>query len=76
MAKLVRPEGWHNWNKPDAERTARYAEYNSTGPGANPQGRAAWARQLTRREARAITLKNVLGGSDGWNPQASRQVSP
>jgi pectinesterase len=76
MSKLVRPEGWGNWNKPEAEKTVRYAEFNSTGPGANPQARASWARQLTSREARAITLKKILGGSDGWNPQASRQASP
>ena len=33
---VVRPEGWNNWKKPEAERTARYAEFNSAGPGANP----------------------------------------
>jgi pectinesterase len=76
MSGVVRPEGWNNWKKPEAERTVRYAEFSSTGPGANPQARAPWARQLTRREAKAVSLKKVLGGSDGWNPQASRQVSP
>jgi len=76
MSEVVRPEGWHNWKKPDAERTARYAEFNSTGPEANPRARVSWARQLTALEAEAITPKKVLGGSDGWNPKASRQGSP
>ena len=76
MSKVVRPAGWHNWNKPEAERTVRYAEFNSTGPGADPKARAPWAHQLTAREAAAITLKKVLGGSDGWNPKAGRPVLP
>ena len=70
MAAVVRPAGWHNWNKPDAEKTARYAEFNSTGPGANPAARVPWARQLTAAEAAAITAAKVLGGADGWNPTA------
>ena len=76
MSEVVHPGGWNNWKKPEAESTVRYAEFNSTGPGANPQARVSWARRLTSREAEAVTLKKVLGGSDGWNPQTSRQVSP
>jgi pectinesterase len=64
----ILPVGWHNWNKPEAEKTARYAEYNSFGPGANPQMRAAWSHQLTDEEAKEFTVKNILGGRDGWNP--------
>lgn len=75
MSEVVRPEGWNNWKKTEAERTARYAEFNSTGPGAKPQARVRWARQLTAQEARAITPDKVLGGSDGWNPKASRPAS-
>src|SRR5436190_2331811 len=70
MSAVVRPEGWHNWNFPEREQTARYAEYDSTGPGANPRARVKWARQLSRREADAITMQKVLGGADGWNPKA------
>jgi pectinesterase len=65
----VRPEGWHNWGKPENEKTARYAEYKSTGPGAHPTSRISWARQLTEAEAAAFTVKNVLAGDDGWKPQ-------
>ncbi len=68
MSAVVRPAGWHNWNKPDAEKTSRYAEFNSSGPGANPAARVLWARQLTAAEAGAITVERVLGGADGWNP--------
>ena len=71
MAELVRPEGWHNWDKPEREQTARYAEYNSTGPGAAPAARVAWSRQLTAEEAQTITVKTVLAGQDGWDPTAA-----
>jgi pectinesterase len=70
MSGVVRPVGWNNWRDPAREKTARYAEFNSTGPGANPSARAKWARQLTDRQAAAITVEKVLGGSDGWNPQS------
>jgi pectinesterase len=67
----VRPEGWHNWNFPEREKTVRYAEFGSKGPGANLRARVAWARQLSEREAVAITPEKVLGGVDGWRPRES-----
>jgi pectinesterase len=70
MGDHIRPEGWNNWGKPENEKTARYAEYRSTGPGANPDARVKWSRQLTDDEAKACTAENVLRGSDGWNPSA------
>ena len=70
MSGVVRPTGWDNWRDPAREKTTRYAEFNSTGSGANPQARAKWARQLTADQAAAITVEKVLGGSDGWNPQS------
>jgi pectinesterase len=72
MSGVVRPEGWHDWNKPEAHQTARYAEFNSIGPGASPATRADWSKQLTADEAAAITVTKVLGGADGWNPRAGR----
>lgn len=68
MGAHIKPEGWNNWGKADNEKTARYAEYNSTGPGANPDKRFAWTKQLTKEEADAITIQKVLGGDDHWDP--------
>ncbi|MCX8090967.1 MAG: pectinesterase family protein, partial [Verrucomicrobiae bacterium] len=68
MSAVVRPEGWDNWRNPENEKTARFAEFNSTGPGANPSARVRWARQLSAEEAARITPGAVLGGSDGWKP--------
>ena len=72
MDAHVKPEGWHNWGKESNEQTARYAEYGSTGPGANPQQRVPWSRQLTKEEADRITPSAVLGGPDGWDPSSTK----
>lgn len=71
MGEHIRPEGWHNWSKPEAEKTARYLEYHSSGPGAHPASRVAWSRQLSDEEARILTAQTVLRGTDGWDPTQS-----
>ena len=68
MADVVRPEGWHNWDRPEREKTSRYQEFGSTGAGAASRGRVAWARALSASDAKALSALVVLGGSDGWNP--------
>jgi pectinesterase len=68
LAGNIRPEGWDNWRNPANEQTARYAEYGSTGPGAQPARRVKWAKQLTAEEAKAYTVEKILAGVDGWNP--------
>ncbi|WP_428940200.1 pectinesterase family protein [Fontivita pretiosa] len=64
----IRPEGWHNWGKPENEKTARYVEYANSGPGADSSRRVPWSRQLSHEEAARYTLQNILGGTDGWDP--------
>jgi len=44
-----------------------YAEYNSTGPGANPSARVPWSHQLTQSQANQYTTNSVL---QGWVPPA------
>jgi pectinesterase len=68
LGSHILPDGWHNWDNPANEQTARYAEYRNTGPGARPDTRVRWSRQLSRREAREYTPDNVFARSDGWNP--------
>lgn len=69
MSEVVRPVGWHNWAKPAREKTARYAEYKSVGPGAQRKARVPWSRQLSATEAKSITPTKVLAGGDRWNPR-------
>ncbi|MDQ2658543.1 MAG: pectinesterase family protein, partial [Bacteroidota bacterium] len=61
----IRPEGWHNWNKPEAEKTSFYAEFESTGPGANPSARVSWSHSLTEESVRKYALENIFGDWDG-----------
>jgi pectinesterase len=68
MSGVVRPVGWNDWKKPEAHKTARYAEFNNTGEGASPTNRPDWVKQLSADEAKKITVEKVLGGADNWNP--------
>jgi pectinesterase len=61
LDKQIKPEGWHNWNKPDAEKTSYYGEYNSTGPGANKASRVTWSHQLTDDEVKEYSLEKIFG---------------
>ena len=68
LGKHILPQGWDNWSKPEAEQTVRYAEYKSTGPGANAKKRVAWARALLDDDVKEFSMGAVLGGTDDWNP--------
>ena len=68
MSGVIRPKGWDNWRDPSREKTARFAEFNSSGPGANPKSRVPWSHQLTSDQAAAITITKVLAGTDDWDP--------
>ncbi|MHA6249322.1 pectinesterase family protein [Pontibacter sp. CAU 1760] len=71
LGKLIQPEGWHNWSKPDAEKTSFYAEYNSSGPGAAPTKRVKWSHQLTEAQAKEYTLEKIFGDWTPGKPAAS-----
>ncbi len=68
MGDHIKPAGWDNWRNPTNELTARFSEFNSTGPGGSLERRVKWSKQLTKDEAKNLTVKNILAGSDGWWP--------
>lgn len=69
LGKHIVPAGWHNWRNPENEKTARYAEYGSTGEGTSADARVKWAKQLTRKEAAPYEdPKYIFGMSSEWNP--------
>lgn len=68
LPRQICPAGWHHWQK-EREQTARYLEFENTGEGANTTERASWTRQLTKKEAKNITLENVFKRNDNWAPQ-------
>jgi len=61
LGKHIIEEGWNNWKNPANEATARYSEYKSVGPGANPSKRAAWSKQLSDEQANSFTIKKIFG---------------
>jgi len=66
MGKHILPEGWHNWNQPNREQTAFYAEYKSKGLGANSIERVKWSHQLSKKEVKKYTLKNIYSFGSKW----------
>lgn len=68
LGSMIKPEGWHNWKKPEAEKTVFYAEYGSTGPGVSA-ARVDWSHELTATEASKYTREFVLGD---WSETAKR----
>lgn len=74
----ITPEGWNNWGNKENEKTVFYAEFKSTGAGANPTGRVPWSKQLTDKEAKEYTLENIfascnlhLPGEKDWYKKRS-----
>ncbi|HEX3038642.1 MAG TPA: pectinesterase family protein [Oscillospiraceae bacterium] len=49
MYKHIAPDGWDYWGNAENEKSAQFAEYNSTGPGAERD--RAFGRQLSADEA-------------------------
>lgn len=75
----IDPAGWNAWPGdemfPDKDKTAYYAEYKSTGPGAvkvqSPptaisQSRVSWSKQLTEKELKSYSLAQIF---KGWSPK-------
>ncbi len=70
MEDDIIPEGWHNWDKPEREKTVSYVEALSHGPGANDLARVKWSRILGAKEAAIYDVANILKGTDNWRPEA------
>jgi pectin methylesterase-like acyl-CoA thioesterase len=68
MGAHIIPVGWSEWHDLHRLDTAFFAEYNSTGPGADAKDRTPKSHQLTAAEAARFEPKRFLAGSDGWDP--------
>ncbi len=60
MGKQIKPEGWENWSKSEAEKNAFYAEYNCSGAGFQPSKRVKWSHQLSKKEVATYSIENIL----------------
>ena len=68
LGKHIVLAGWHYWGKQSNEETARYMEYKNTGEGANASERVAWSKQLTKKEAEAVTVDAIFRTQSDWDP--------
>ncbi len=60
----IKAAGWHNWGRPEAERSLFYAEYQCTGKGADLGGRVKWSQVLT---AGQIQSEYAIDKIVGWD---------
>ena len=60
MGSFITPEGWHNWSKPESEKTTFFAEYNNSGSGSAIKKRVLWSHQLSESEATKYTKENIF----------------
>ncbi|MEP0366029.1 MAG: pectinesterase family protein [Cyclobacteriaceae bacterium] len=65
LGEIIQPDGWNPWGSEDKKTTSRYAEYNNSGAGYQPDKRVDWVDILTAEQAEKYTIENVLGD---WNP--------
>ncbi len=73
MGAHILPEGWNNWGNMANEKTVFYGEYNSKGAGSTADNRVKWSKQLSAKELKDYTIKNIFSGSDDWEPNAQSQ---
>lgn len=68
MGAHILPAGWHDWNKVQAHETSFFAEFQSSGPGASPEDRVSWSRQLNTHEAEKFLPETLLArpGEPAW----------
>ncbi|KAF2340245.1 pectate lyase [Flavobacterium tistrianum] len=65
MGSQIKPEGWENWSKLEAEKKTFYAEYNCTGEGFQPSKRVKWSYQLSKKEVAQYSIENILKDKAG-----------
>jgi pectinesterase len=61
MGKHIKPQGWDNWSKPEAESNSYFAEFNCNGEGAKTDKRVSWSHQLKKVEAKKYNIETIFG---------------
>ena len=67
MDECVAPQGFCDWDDIRVV-TGRMGEYGTTGARADQSARHPAQKRITAEEAEGITLQEVLGGWDQWQP--------
>lgn len=74
LSPSVDPGGWNDWGRDPVH--VDFAEAGNSGPGANPNKRVKWSRQLDQNDAAAYMPGVFLAGDDHWNPEAEADKLP
>ncbi|KAH9540964.1 hypothetical protein CY35_14G033700 [Sphagnum magellanicum] len=73
ISGIVNPSGWLPWSGNFALDTLYFAEYESQGPGADPQARVNWSTQITDpSELAKFSVNNFLNAQEWLLPDTSR----
>jgi pectinesterase len=73
LPAAIAPEGWHNWNNPENEKTAFYAEYKNIGIGSSIAKRVSWSHQLTKAQAQRYGFTELFNmKAHGYFPLQSK----
>ncbi|KAJ6902785.1 pectinesterase 67 [Populus alba x Populus x berolinensis] len=67
LSKTIAPQGWTNWSYAGKTENLYQAEYKCHGPGADPENRAPWSKQLTEEEAKSFMSIDFIDGKE-WLP--------
>ena len=60
LGDQILSKGWSNWDNTSRDKTAYFAEFGNTGPGADSEQRIDWSHILTQAEASEYTTENIL----------------
>ncbi|KDP39969.1 hypothetical protein JCGZ_03500 [Jatropha curcas] len=63
ISEVICPEGWSNNEHPEREPEIFFGEFKNSGPGAAPDGRAKFAKQLTEAEVKPFISLIYIEGS-------------
>ncbi len=75
MPDTLNPKGFVPWNDSTVKNKVRFMEYGSVDKNGNPvdiSARNDFIRMLTKEQAEAYSVYNVLRGNDDWNPSNSK----
>ncbi|WP_199120630.1 pectinesterase family protein [Pedobacter sp. ASV28] len=69
MGDHILSAGWSVWNKNENHKTTFYAEYGSYGAGFVEGQRVEWSHQLSKKQVKEYTLKNIFQNKNKWLPK-------
>lgn len=67
MGKHITPEGWHNWDKPEREKTSFFAEFDNKGLGADLSKRVKWFHLLKKSQIKKYRLETIFSIDSKWS---------